>query len=337
MNLNDLAQVNPKLAWLLASVSVGGRVYVKSQAANQVLDMFPELSSFTPIRHLNDIASFSHNDYLILEEADLRDEAIKFGGKDHVIDGLLSLAQTIGCHVILFGERDFSKELVDFSISESEWRSILLSFQQKGGGFMQGFKDLLKKDSRKALFLDRDGVVVEDTAYLSTEDQVKLRPGVECLFQAAKAMNYLVILITNQSGVGRGFFTEQDYQKVHNKVIQLLAEKNCFIDATYTSYFIENSQSAQGLLGMSRRKPRVGNIHLAKKEWNIDLSQSVFIGDRATDMMCASLAGIKKLYMTQTDWFETEKEKFLHWGLIGHLPEAPKFELLSDYTLFSLT
>lgn len=342
MNLMDLSKVNPKLVWIMASVAKGGKVYVKSDLAAFVLDMFPELTDFIRVADLQNLLAvlpmLGSNDYLVLQEQDLRDLSKSDLHSENLIDGLLWISRRSGCQVVLWGDKTYPKELVDFSIQESDWRSILLEFQKQGKNLIKDYLQSLALDCpRKALFLDRDGVVVEDTAYLASPSSVQLRAGVAHLFHQAKLHNYLVILVTNQSGVGRGMFSVQDYQSVHSQMVKLLAEQNCFLDDVYVSYFIEDAKSVQGLSGMSSRKPRPGNLHAARKKWNIDLSHSAFIGDRATDMMCAALAGVPKLFMTQNSWTHSEQDKLSHWGLWGHLDPKPELKLLNDYSDLELS
>ena len=126
-----------------------------------------------------------------------------------------------------------------------------------------------------ALFLDRDGVIIEDMHYLADEDGVILINGVRELIQETKNNGNAVIVVTNQSGIGRGKFGWKEYNNVTAKILALLGEK-AKPTAIYANGYTRDTHAW--------RKPNAGMLFQAKKDFGIDLKRSKIIGDRLTDI-----------------------------------------------------
>jgi D-glycero-D-manno-heptose 1,7-bisphosphate phosphatase len=146
---------------------------------------------------------------------------------------------------------------------------------------------------RPAAFLDRDGVLIEDVGYPHREDQLRLIPGAA---EAVKRLNdagYLVIVATNQSGVARGYFTEDRMHAFNALVVDRLAEAGARIDAVYACPF-----HAEGVMAdyvhpdHPDRKPNPGMLLRAIAEHGIDPARSLMIGDQASDLEAARRAGV---------------------------------------------
>jgi D-glycero-D-manno-heptose 1,7-bisphosphate phosphatase len=137
-----------------------------------------------------------------------------------------------------------------------------------------------------AVFVDRDGTVMEDTDYCSDPSQVKIFPGVPESLRRLKSNGFKLIIITNQSGIGRGFFTLEQYRAVEAEVLRQLG--NGLIDATYFCADVPGQRS-------SCRKPKPGMILRAAREHRIDLSGSFFIGDKEIDAECGRNAGVRTI------------------------------------------
>ncbi|MCR5050872.1 MAG: HAD family hydrolase [Paludibacteraceae bacterium] len=138
----------------------------------------------------------------------------------------------------------------------------------------------------KAIFLDRDGTIIEDKSYMyHVEDLILLDNVVEAL-RKFKDMGYLLIVITNQSGIGRGYFTMQQAESFHKAFVELLKEKGCTIDATYTCPHAPEE-------GCACRKPSPLLVQRAIQDWQINPNESYMFGDKETDVLCGSNAGVK--------------------------------------------
>ena len=137
-----------------------------------------------------------------------------------------------------------------------------------------------------AVFIDRDGTIIEDADYCSHPKQVKVFPGVPQALRRLKSKGFKLIIITNQSGIGRGFFTVDEYRSVESEVSRQLGHR--LIDATYFCPDLPGQHS-------SHRKPSPGMILQAKQEHQIDLARSFFIGDKEIDVECGRNAGVRTI------------------------------------------
>ncbi|HEY7000685.1 MAG TPA: HAD family hydrolase [Candidatus Udaeobacter sp.] len=137
-----------------------------------------------------------------------------------------------------------------------------------------------------AVFIDRDGTIIEDADYCSHPKQVKILPGAAEALRRLKSKGFKLIVITNQSGIGRGFFTVDEYRSVESEVSRQLGQG--LIDATYFCSDVPGQHS-------SHRKPSPGMILQAQREHQIDLARSFFIGDKEIDVECGHNAGVRTI------------------------------------------
>ena len=147
-----------------------------------------------------------------------------------------------------------------------------------------------------ALFLDRDGVLIEDMHYLKDPNQVILIEGAIELLREAKKRGLVTIIISNQSGVGRGYYNWNDYEAVTMKMLSLFGESE-LISAMYAS----GAQPETDIeIYRKWRKPEIGMIKAAKADLSIDLNKSFLIGDRITDIKAGWEAKLNTLYHVKT-------------------------------------
>ena len=149
----------------------------------------------------------------------------------------------------------------------------------------------------KALFLDRDGVINVDKDYIYKLDDLVFTDGITELIKTAKKKCYKVICITNQSGIARGFFKEKD---LRNFMVYLNQELINLVGYPLDAYYYCPHHPLGVVEEYSHvcdcRKPATGLIELASKDFNIDCSSSIFIGDKLTDLQAAEKMNITKLY-----------------------------------------
>jgi D-glycero-D-manno-heptose 1,7-bisphosphate phosphatase len=148
----------------------------------------------------------------------------------------------------------------------------------------------MKKQSL-AIFLDRDGTINEDVNFLSSPEQLILIDGSAEAIKEANEMGLKVIVFTNQSGIARGYFTEEDLKKVHKRLDELLAEKGAKIDAYYYCPHHPTEGNGDYKVECECRKPKDGMLKRASREQNIDLKNSFVIGDRCIDIEAGKTAG----------------------------------------------
>lgn len=136
----------------------------------------------------------------------------------------------------------------------------------------------------KAIFLDRDGTINVDVDYLHEPAKLKFVDGAVEALALLKAQGYRLIVISNQSGIGRGYFGAREVELLHGYMNHILQKHNAAIDAFYYCPHVEQDKC-------TCRKPQTGLIDRAVAEWNIDLSCSYMVGDREADIMTAVNAG----------------------------------------------
>jgi D-glycero-D-manno-heptose 1,7-bisphosphate phosphatase len=139
---------------------------------------------------------------------------------------------------------------------------------------------------RPAVFLDRDGTLIVDRHYLADPAGVELLPGVGPAVARLNAAGICVVLATNQSGIGRGYFSTADYEAVHARLVAALAAHGARLDAAYYAPAYEDTDDPD-----ADRKPGAGMFLRAAREHGLDLARSWWVGDRARDVRPAGRFG----------------------------------------------
>lgn len=142
----------------------------------------------------------------------------------------------------------------------------------------------------RALFLDRDGVLIEDMDYLRTAGQIRILPGVPEFLRAAQS-EYCLIVITNQSGIARGFFSEDDLYVIHCDLASRFEAQGVQLDALYYCPHLPDAPAERYRQTCECRKPAPGMLLRAAEEWKLDLKGSVTVGDRPRDIQAGEAAG----------------------------------------------
>ena len=140
------------------------------------------------------------------------------------------------------------------------------------------------KPSPKAVFIDRDGVLIRDADYLASTDGLSVFKDSPRALKLLREAGFKIVIVTNQSGVARGYFTEAAVKKIHAELKRRLAKAGARWDALYYSPHGPDS-------GHSWRKPGTGMLLAAKKKFGLDLKSSYMIGDKTSDIECARRAG----------------------------------------------
>jgi histidinol-phosphate phosphatase family protein len=179
----------------------------------------------------------------------------------------------------------------------------------------------------KAVFVDRDDTVNRDVPYCRHPDDFMLLPGVARGIKSLNKVGLKVVLITNQSGIARGYFTDEILASIHKKMANDLAEQGAHIDAIY--YCPHHPDD-----NCDCRKPKPKLIYQAVAELHIDLSQSFVIGDRLMDIELATTVGCKGVIVPSgqgkeelkastiiPDYVAPDFESAVQWVLKQHLAE----------------
>jgi D-glycero-D-manno-heptose 1,7-bisphosphate phosphatase len=179
--------------------------------------------------------------------------------------------------------------------------------------------------SKRAVFLDRDGTLIEEKNYLHKPEQVIIYPGSGKALKRLADAGYLLILVTNQSGVGRGYFTMEDVERVHNHIGHELARDGVQFQKTYVAPEHPEKPSRG-------RKPSPQFLFDARDEFGLDLGQCYMIGDKIIDLECGWNAGVRKSLLVRTGYGaklerETEVEKAV---VVDDLAAAASWILAQD-------
>ncbi|NOW48381.1 D-glycero-D-manno-heptose 1,7-bisphosphate phosphatase [Novosphingobium sp. SG751A] len=155
-----------------------------------------------------------------------------------------------------------------------------------------------------ALFLDRDGTLIENVPYLADPEQIRIIEGTEEALRQFRLAGFAIIIVTNQSGIARGLCTPEQYRGVENRLQQLLGTSAA--DLVYASPY---HPQATGPFGIphSSRKPEPGMFLDARHRFAVDLARSVMVGDSLSDMRAAAAAGIGRLVHVGTGHGMTER------------------------------
>lgn len=160
----------------------------------------------------------------------------------------------------------------------------------------------------KAVFWDRDGTINVDVGYLSKIEDIELFSFVIESFSILKKNNFLNFIITNQSAIARGYFTEEHLKKINEEYFRIFNESEKLLDDIFYSPFHIDGIVPEYTKHSDTRKPGIGMIKMAVEKYNIDLSKSFLIGDSIVDMQCAENAGIKKILVLTGYGEKTRKE-----------------------------
>ena len=149
---------------------------------------------------------------------------------------------------------------------------------------------------KKAIFLDRDGVINKDFSYVYKIEEFEFVDGIFEFLREAQRRGYILIVVTNQSGIGRGYYSLEDFERVTEYMIDKMKKEGVDISKEQI-FFCPHSPEAN----CSCRKPSPKMILDAKERFDIDLSKSILIGDKKTDIEAAKRAGVAKRVLIKKD------------------------------------
>jgi D-glycero-D-manno-heptose 1,7-bisphosphate phosphatase len=153
-----------------------------------------------------------------------------------------------------------------------------------------------------ALFLDRDGTLIEDPGYVANPDDVRLIDGVPGALRRFRDAGYALVIVTNQSGIGRGLYGWDDYEAVAARLGDLLAAEGIVLDAAFACGHAPE-------MGCGWRKPAPGMILAAAERLRLDLGRSLLAGDKRLDIEAAAAAGLPRAAHVITGQGRAERGK----------------------------
>ena len=167
-----------------------------------------------------------------------------------------------------------------------------------------------------AVFLDRDGVINVDSGYVGDWDSFLFLPGVIEAMRRLCEAGYALVIVTNQSGIGRGFYTEEDFHVLTECMLDELSRHGVSIAGVYFCPHLPQAMLPHYRKACDCRKPKPGLIHRALEELDIDLTRSAMVGDRDSDMQAALAAGIPHRYQVVSG------EAYENCTAVDDLPDA---------------
>lgn len=172
---------------------------------------------------------------------------------------------------------------------------------------------------KRAVFLDRDGTLIEEKGYLHRPEEVVIFPGAASALKRLQQAGFLLFLVSNQSGVGRGYFTLADVERVHQHLAEELTREGVRLLKAYLAPEAPD-QPSRG------RKPSPQFLFDARDEFGLDLSQSYMIGDKIIDLECGWNAGVRKSILVRTGYgaelARTSPDQLQEAWIVNDLGEA---------------
>ena len=149
----------------------------------------------------------------------------------------------------------------------------------------------------RALFLDRDGVVNHEVGYLYKREDVRWVDGFHKLARTAQTLGYKLVVVTNQSGIARGFYSKGDFDALMEWMREELQRDDVHLDAVYCCPYHPEHGIGEWKRESEDRKPSPGMLLRAASEYGLDLAQSVMVGDRCSDVGAANAAGLRQAFL----------------------------------------
>jgi D-glycero-D-manno-heptose 1,7-bisphosphate phosphatase len=148
-----------------------------------------------------------------------------------------------------------------------------------------------------ALFLDRDGVINHEVGYLYQPADVRFVDGIFPLCRTAQSLGYKLVVVTNQSGIARGFYTPADFEALMHWMRAEFLREDITLDAVYHCPYHPEHGVGEWKREHEDRKPGTGMLRRAVRELGVDLTQSIMIGDRCSDIAAANSAGLRQAFL----------------------------------------
>lgn len=174
---------------------------------------------------------------------------------------------------------------------------------------------------RKAVFLDRDGTIIDDVGYLRDPRDIRFLPGAITALRELKACGFVCVLVTNQSGVARGLFSEQELDVIHQVLQEQLSAHEAALDAIYYCPHHPDVGPVRYRMACECRKPRPGMFLQAMKDLGVAPQSSFAVGDSLRDVQAARAAGVRGLLL-HTGSAEEIEGSVDCWKVVDSLPAA---------------
>jgi D-glycero-D-manno-heptose 1,7-bisphosphate phosphatase len=180
----------------------------------------------------------------------------------------------------------------------------------------------MRSGSHKAAFIDRDGVINVDRAYVYRIEDFEFIPGSIDALRNLRAAGYLLVVITNQSGIARGLYSESDYRLLEAHMRASLSSAGVVLDDVQFCPHLPDAAVAQYRSDCECRKPGSGMILNAARQLDIDLSRSILVGDRASDLQAGVAAGVGRCFLVRSGQAPMKSDTVLADGVFADLAQC---------------
>jgi len=193
------------------------------------------------------------------------------------------------------------------------------------------WREILRRPAAAApaLFLDRDGTIVEEVHYLHRPAEVRLETGAARTIRAANEAGFAVVVVTNQAGIGRGYYGWDEFAAVQRRLIELLAAEGARLDMVLACPFHEEAVGSYRVADHPARKPNPGMLMDATKSLGLQLPRSFIVGDRLSDIEAGRRAGLAGGFLVGTGYGAREADRIARHAAptyaansVAHLGEA---------------
>ncbi len=181
---------------------------------------------------------------------------------------------------------------------------------------------------KPALFLDRDGVINREIDYLHRIEDFEFIPGTFATCRFFQDRGYHLIVITNQAGIGRGYYSEADFHKLNHWMLAQFQVHNVHITATYFSPYHPTAGIGPYRCDHPDRKPNPGMLHRAQKDCQIDLSESILVGDKESDIQAGLAAGLATTVLVRSG-HKIDEANTQASAIVDSIADLPKLLLAS--------
>ena len=172
----------------------------------------------------------------------------------------------------------------------------------------------MKAVKKKAVFLDRDGTINVEVGYLSDPEELELIPGAARAVARLNDAGFVVVVVTNQAGVARGYFTEEDVVAVNRRLVEVLQPEGARIDGIYYCPHHPEFGDETYRKDCECRKPNTGMVRQAVDNFNIEVSRSYVVGDHVGDVLLGVNAGARSIHVL-TGHGADERQKLIERGI----------------------